>query len=253
MNAFFAFCKKECYEYVRSYKLFILLMVFLAFGFLNPLFARYLPALLADAMPDGIAMQLPIPQLLDAWAQFYKNISQLGIVIILIVFSTMLSNELQKGTLIHLFTKGLSRTTVILSKYLCAVCIWTLCYGLSFLVTYGYNFMFWPISNIPHLYFGIACVWLFGCLMISLLLLGSAITETSMGSLLCAGSFFILCMLTSMFPQLQDMQPVHLLDTFSLLQGQSEPTDFLISLFLSLSLVVLFITLTIQIFKHRQL
>ena len=160
MNAYLAFLKKEFYDYLRSYKLFVLMMVFLALGFLNPISARYLPEVAASLLPDGIQIQLPQPEVMDSWAQFYKNISQIGIIILLIVFSTMISNELQKGTLIHLLTKGLSRTTILLAKYSSALLVWTCCYGISFLVTYLYNFMFWPLTNVPHLLLGIFCIWM---------------------------------------------------------------------------------------------
>ena len=92
-----------------------------------PISARYLPEVAASLLPDGIQIQLPQPEVMDSWAQFYKNISQIGIIILLIVFSTMISNELQKGTLIHLLTKGLSRTTILLAKYSSACLLYTSC------------------------------------------------------------------------------------------------------------------------------
>ena len=79
MNAYLAFLKKEFYDYLRSYKLFVLMMVFLALGFLNPISARYLLEVAASLLPDGIQIQLPQPEVMDSWAQFYKNIWQIGI------------------------------------------------------------------------------------------------------------------------------------------------------------------------------
>ena len=58
MNAYLAFLKKEFYDYLRSYKLFVLMMVFLALGFLNPISARYLLEVAASLLPDGI--QIPV-------------------------------------------------------------------------------------------------------------------------------------------------------------------------------------------------
>ena len=48
--------------------------------------------------------------------------------------------------------------------------------------------MFWPLTNVPHLLLGIFCIWLFGCLLLALLLLGGVLTKTSIGSLLCTGA-----------------------------------------------------------------
>ena len=54
MKGFTAFMKKELLEAVRSYKLVILLIVFAALGFMNPVSARYLPELVAGFLPEGM-------------------------------------------------------------------------------------------------------------------------------------------------------------------------------------------------------
>lgn len=57
MKGFTAFMKKELLEAVRSYKLVILLIVFAALGFMNPVSARYLPELVAGFLPEGMHME----------------------------------------------------------------------------------------------------------------------------------------------------------------------------------------------------
>lgn len=59
MKGFTAFMKKELLEAVRSYKLVILLIVFAALGFMNPVSARYLPELVAGFLPEGMHMEIP--------------------------------------------------------------------------------------------------------------------------------------------------------------------------------------------------
>ena len=49
------------------------------------------------------------------WMQFYKNIP-IALVVMLLLFGGLLTNELQKGTLIPVLTKGLSRWKVLLTK-----------------------------------------------------------------------------------------------------------------------------------------
>ena len=61
MKGFTAFMKKELLEAVRSYKLVILLIVFAALGFMNPVSARYLPELVAGFLPEGMHMEIPQP------------------------------------------------------------------------------------------------------------------------------------------------------------------------------------------------
>lgn len=93
MRAFFAFFKKEWMEYGRSYKLFALFMVFCALGVMNPPTAKFLPELLSSALADGMEIHIPEPTVLDSWAQFFKNVSQMGLIIMLVLFSGIMSAE----------------------------------------------------------------------------------------------------------------------------------------------------------------
>ena len=135
MKGYLAFTKKEFMECIRSYKFMILIIVFLAFGFMNPIFAKYMPELLKSMMPVGMSMELPQPTVFDSWAQFFKNINQMGLIIFLLSFSSILSTEIQKGTLINIVTKGLSRKKILLSKMTFLVCVWTICYVTCVIVT----------------------------------------------------------------------------------------------------------------------
>lgn len=114
MRNYSAFLKKEILEYTKTYKLLIMLMVFAFFGITNPLMAKLMPEILGSLMEDSITMILPEATAFDAWTQFFKNATQIGLSVMVIIFSSVLSSELSKGTLINMLTKGLSRTAVIL-------------------------------------------------------------------------------------------------------------------------------------------
>jgi ABC-2 type transport system permease protein len=139
MRNYLVFLKKEVLEYAKTYKLLIMLMVFAVFGITNPLMAKLLPEILGSLMTDGIIMALPEATAYDAWTQFFKNATQMGLIVMVILFSGILSSELSTGTLINMLTKGLSRTAVILSKYTCMVLVWTISIALCFGLTYGYT------------------------------------------------------------------------------------------------------------------
>ena len=67
MMAFIAFTKKEWMESVRTYKFFILITVFLLFGFMNPIIAKVMPELLASVLPEGMFITLATPNAIDSW------------------------------------------------------------------------------------------------------------------------------------------------------------------------------------------
>lgn len=137
MRGFMAFTKKEFTEYIRSYKLLIILMVFLMLGFVNPVSAKYLPKLVENFMPAGMKMEIPEPVIADAWVQFFKNVPQIGLVVMVIITSGTVSQEQSRGTLLPVLTKGLKRKTVWLSKFTGAAVLWSAGYYLAFAVTGG--------------------------------------------------------------------------------------------------------------------
>lgn len=94
-------------------------------------------AFLAKFTPDIIAAfgaGLEIteePTALDAWQQFFKNISGIGFSAFIILFGSCMSSEYSKGTLLLLVTKGLARPSVIMAKYTVAAVSMTVSFWVS--------------------------------------------------------------------------------------------------------------------------
>ena len=167
MRAYLAFTKKELFEFTKTYKLLLLVTVFLIFAFMNPVVAKFTPDLMELLMEEGIKISLPEPTIFDSWSQFFKNTTQMGLIVLVIIFSGLISNELSKGTLINMLTKGLSRKTVVLSKFTSSTLVWTLAYFLSALVTFLYSMLFWKDTQVENLLFSLTLVWVFGVFLIS--------------------------------------------------------------------------------------
>ena len=72
MRAYLAFTKKELFEFTKTYKLLLLVTVFLIFGFMNPVVAKFTPDLMELLMEEGIKISLPEPTIFDSWSQFFK-------------------------------------------------------------------------------------------------------------------------------------------------------------------------------------
>ena len=125
MRGYLAFVKKELLEQVRTCKLLILLLVFLYFGMLSPLMAKLMPEILSQMPMDGITITIPDPTAIDSYSQFFKNLTQMGLIVLVLLFSGTLTTELSKGTLINVLTKGVTRYAVILAKYTVALVLWS--------------------------------------------------------------------------------------------------------------------------------
>lgn len=129
MSGYIAFLKKEFTENIKNYRFLILFAVFLAFGIMSAFLAKFTPEILSTLAADMQMTSEPVA--LDAWKQFYKNISGVGFSAFIILFGSCLSNEYSKGTLVLMVTKGLSRKAVILAKYTVAATLMTFSYWIT--------------------------------------------------------------------------------------------------------------------------
>lgn len=254
MRHYVAFLKKEILESIRTYKLFIMLIVFILFGVINPLTAKLTPHIIETLIPGGHLIPISEPTALDSWAQFFKNITQMGLIVTIIVFSGMLATELSKGTLINILTKGLSRQAVILAKFTSMVLIWTLSLGASFATTWIYTKYLFPVSDISNLLLSVFCLWLFGLWLFSIVIFSSTLINNNYGNLLIVGLVVVIGILINIVPDAQKYNPLSLATkNMDLLTNVLNPTYFNYAIIITMLLIVIFITLSIMIFRKKEM
>ena len=256
MRQFIAFTKKEWRESVATYRIFILLAVFLIFGMMSPLIAKLTPEImktLGETNP-GIVIKVPEPTALDSWGQFFKNVGQMGILVVIIVFSGIMANELTKGTLINLLTKGLSRKIVILSKFLTASVLWLFAYLVCLGVCFGYTAYYWDLGEIPHAFLVFVSPWLFGEWMIALVIFGGTLFGNIYGSLLSCFTVIVVLSMIGILPKASKYNPLSLSGgTLSILSGTGKPEDFIPALIICLVLIFLTLLLSIVVFDTKRI
>jgi ABC-2 type transport system permease protein len=221
---------------------------------MNPVIAKITPQLLKSFMPKGMNITITEPTAADSWAQFYKNIPQMGLIVLVIVFSGIMSHEFSRGTLVNMLTKGLSRSTVILSKLTMAASVWTISYAICFGVTYGYTLYFWGSDNVRNVFFSAFCLWLFGILLLATIILGGVLFRNSYGSLLFTGGLIVVLLLINIVPELKKYNPVKLASgNMDLINGSKTISDFIAPAAVCSFLIVVFIEAAIKLFNKKQI
>ena len=178
----------------------------------------------------------------------------MGLIILVIVFSGSLTHELTKGTLINLVTKGLSRSTIIISKFTVSLIIWTMSLFLAFITTWSYTVYLFPSDEIYHLFSSVGCLWLFGVFLLSLSLLAQTLIESQYGNLtmiaLSIGSLFIL----NLFPKFQEYNPLVLISkNVSMLSQDYELASLLSSVGITGGLSITCLMIAIYLFKTNSI
>lgn len=236
MKQLTAFIRKEWMEQIRSGRLYILLIVFALFGILNPAMAKLTPWLyemMSETMNEqGLIVQEVEVTALTSWAQYYKNISMMLIVMV-IMFSGTLTSEYQKGTLINMLTKGLSRWKVIVAKLFIQFLVWSISYWTSYGITYIYTEYYWDNSLAKDCFMAALWAYFMGIWLITLIFLGSAMFENNISVLLFVGVIFAMCYFLSMIPDLANFMPTRLLEVGNILTGKAVPKDFVESIIVS--------------------
>lgn len=253
MRTYLAFTKKEFTENWRTFKLMIMLVVFLIFGILSPLTAMFTPEILKMAGLNPAAIGMSNPTFMDSWAQFFKNVGQMGLLVLVIVFSGMMATEFTKGTLINILTKGMKRSTVILSKFTVATMIWTLSYLLCLAVCYGYTAYYFTMDELNNGFVSFFSIWLYGILLIALVIFGGVLFKNIYGSLLLTGGLVVVMTLINIVPKFQKYNPATLTGyNLPLLMGQKNLSDILPALIISAVLIVAVMAASIMAFNKKQ-
>ena len=82
-------------------------------------------------------------------------------------------------TLVMLFAKGLKRKTVLISKFTAMWFNFTFAFWCSYFVCYIYSILIWNASNVSinGSFAAAFCIYIFGCFLISVLLLGRLVMK----------------------------------------------------------------------------
>ncbi len=115
---FFVAVRKEFLEQWRSYRLLVVVIVFVIFGLLSPLAAKFTPELVR-LLPEGeeIVKLIPPSTIADAVAQYSKNLSQFGVVLALLMTMGVVVQEKDKGTAALMLAKPMSRGAFLGAKF----------------------------------------------------------------------------------------------------------------------------------------
>ena len=256
MRSLFAFMKKEFTYQLRSGRLMILGLLFVLFGIMNPAIAKLTPWLL-ETLSDSLAESGMIVtdvkvSAMDSWVQFYKN-QPMGLIAFVLLESSIFTKEYTSGTLGLSVTKGLERYKVVVSKTVVLAVLWTIGYWICFAITYGYNAYFWDNSVAQNLILSVVCWWMFGVMVIALMVLFSTVSSSNTGVLLGTGGVVLASYLVGLLPKCGKYLPTFLMDGNSLIYGLAETKAYMTSLIIAIAASVICFAISIPIFNKKQL
>lgn len=224
------------------------------FGFLSPITAKYLPQIFEMAGLDPAALGMADPSAADSFAQFFKNVGQMGLLVLVIIFSGIMANEFSKGTLVNMLTKGLKRPIVIISKWVSSVICWTVAYLVCLGITYVYTKYYFEVEGYHNMFAAFFALWLYGVFLLVLVILGGTIFKNVFGSLLLTGGVAVVLTLINLVPSFQKFNPASLAsDSLALITAQKGLDDLLPAFILCGASILVLSAVTVLIFNKKQI
>ena len=166
----------------RTRRALVMVAVFVLFGLASPMLAKFTPELLKSVPgAEQFAGLIPEPTAADAVAQYIKNLTQFGFVLVILLGMGAVAGEKDKGTAAIILSKPLPRWAFLLSKFAAQGVVYFVALLLGTLAAYYYTLvLFEPLALGPFLWGGFL-LWLWTLVYTAVTLLASTIAK-SIGS-----------------------------------------------------------------------
>lgn len=197
-----AFLKKEFKEITKTYKIWVVPIIFLFFGFLSPIAAKVLPEILKPQLESQkIFIEIPPPTAADSFLQFFKNLAQMGMLAIILLSMGLVSEEKARGTFSLVLTKPISRTAVILSKFFAQKTLILASITIGGIVCYIYTLVLFKTANLSEFALAALLYLIYSLLIIAITLFFSTLFYNQ----IAAGGLSLLAFFTlSLLPSLSE-------------------------------------------------
>lgn len=223
-SVFLIALRKELFQLWRTHRVLAVAGVFGVFGMTSPLLAYFTPQILS-LIPgaEQFAALVPEPTISDAYAQYIKNLTQFGFLLVILVGMSAVAGEKERGTAALILSKPMSRWAFILSKWTAQTLVYLGGFLLAMLGAGFYIAFLFGKLDIAVL--ASVTVLLFFWLLpfISVTLLGSVIGSTTSAAAGVALAVSIALLVLGSLPVVKSFLPGALVDWAGLIGAGAPP------------------------------
>ena len=253
MNGFAVFARKEAREILRTWRIWVLPGILVFFALIGPVLARFTPEIVGAVAGNQLGgFTLPTPTYLDAYTQWIKNLSQIALFALIIIYGSIVSAETKSGTAVLVLTKPVSRTAFVIAKAAVHSVFLAVLVVVGTLLTWGLTAAVFGKAPGSALWSS-ALVWLvFGVLFIALMTLLSVLIDSAAGAAGAGLGAYALVSIAAIWKPLGTYSPAGLAtEPASLALGKNGAV--LWPVLTSLLLAVALVALAAQAFRHKDL
>jgi ABC-2 type transport system permease protein len=246
--------KKELLEQWRTKKILIISIVFLFIAVSSPIIAKLTPELLKNISVPGLTINLPEPTYKDSVDQFIKNISQIGLLVLIFVVAGAVSDEKNRKTLEILLTKPVSRAKFIWSKFASYFVSLAVIYFVSSAIFYLYTVTTFSAFNFWNFLAMDVNVFAYILMIVSITILASTVVKNSIAA---GGIGFIVYILFGtifgLIEPIKQLSPNTIFDNYKKVIENSWSNELFWPLVVIVSVIALAIIAAILLFRRQEI
>ncbi len=254
MRSVAVFARKELVEIVKTWRIAVLPAILLLFAVTGPLLARYTPELVtALAGSQFSSLHLPAPTVVDAYGQWIKNLSQIALFALIIIYGGLVSSERRSGTAILVLSKPLSRFGFVVAKVVVHGLYLAVLLTVGTLITWGVSALVFGRAPGGPLWAS-AGVWLVLALFYLCVVTVLSVVITSAAGASGAGlGVFAVLSIGAIWKPLADYSPAGLTARATTLAAGTPTDPLLWPLVISLALCVGLVGLAGLLFRRQEI
>ncbi|HEX6488751.1 MAG TPA: ABC transporter permease subunit [Candidatus Dormibacteraeota bacterium] len=248
-----SFARKELGEILRTWRIWVLPGIVIFFALTGPLLAKFTPQLVGAVAGSRLGgLKVPTPTYTDSYIQWTKNLTQIVLIAVIIVYGSLVSGEVRSGTAVLVLTKPLSRRAFVLVKAVVQSVFLAVVVAVGALITWLLTLAIFGAAPAGALWSATGVFLVQGLLFVALMTLLSSVIGSAAGSAGAGLAGFAVLAIAAIWKPLQDYSPAAL----SSLPGElaaAKPASVGWPVVTSLALALVLTGLAGQLFRRRDL
>ncbi len=243
----------EILRLVRTRRLIAIVGVYLFFGFLGPLTARYISQILGALGTEGVRIEFPEPVPADGIDQFISNTTQIALLVVVMVAASALAFDARREMAVFLRTRVRGAGAIVIPAYVVTslAALVGLTVG-SLAAWYETSVLLGPLPP-ARMLAGIAFGAVFLAFAVAVVAFVAALVRGTLGAAGGALAALLALALLSSAPRLARWLPTHLATAMGGLARGTPVTGYLPALAVTAVLTVGLVTGAIALAGRREL
>ncbi len=254
MNGYGVFARKELREIVRTWRIWVLPAIILFFAFSGPVLARFTPEIVGALAGSQLGhFALPTPGYSDAYSAWIKNLSQVTLFALIIIYGGIVSSETKSGTAILVLTKPVSRGAFVAVKAVVHSAFLVVLLILGTLATWAVTLATFGTAPGGALWTS-SLLWLvYGVLFMAVMTLFSVLISSATGAAGAGIGTYALLSIASIWKPLGDYSPAGLPGKAAALAAHGTTDSAAWPILISLALSIVLVAAAALLFRRKEL